>query len=294
MNIQAIGHGTAFPVTSGKPWGSARGAEKSERPVPTQPQEGETVVSEPAVSNEEQAKGVIRLLEAGHFNGVADVRLRINFHEELTAIESARFAQTAGEEVPELLAAVNAAFEELLASLKSPEEQSGMVIEAQGVFEITIQQAVSDFVGGAGDAASLSEGVQLALETLADSLSPLLTYLASSENGVMTNPLGATGTIGTEPAGVPQPDVTPEQGPVPVPFEPSILGAFLENLGGILNTAVAKLQAAQASSVVLPELSEPSGNGVAYEKFLAIYNELRGITDTSAPTGETAPVNTVV
>jgi hypothetical protein len=26
---------------------------------------------------------VIRLLQAGHFKGVADVRLRINFHEEL-------------------------------------------------------------------------------------------------------------------------------------------------------------------------------------------------------------------
>jgi len=25
---------------------------------------------------------------------------------------------------------------------------------------------------------------------------------------------------------------------------------------------------------VLPELSEPNGNGVAYEKFLAIYNEM--------------------
>lgn len=33
--------------------------------------------------NEKHTKGVIRLLEAGHFRGVADVRLRINFFDEL-------------------------------------------------------------------------------------------------------------------------------------------------------------------------------------------------------------------
>ena len=38
---------------------------------------------------------------------------------------------------------------------------------------------------------------------------------------------------------------------------------------------------------ILPGLPEPTGNGVAYEKFLAIYNEMRGIGTTDA--GEPAP-----
>ena len=38
--------------------------------------------------------------------------------------------------------------------------------------------------------------------------------------------------------------------------------------------AVAALTETVSSATALPELSPPSGNGVAYEKFLAIYEEL--------------------
>jgi len=37
------------------------------------------------------------------------------------------------------------------------------------------------------------------------------------------------------------------------------------------------LTTAVSAVSVLPPLSEPNGNGVAYNKFLAIYNEMRGI-----------------
>ena len=39
-------------------------------------------------NNSEDVEGIIHLLQEGHFKGVADVRLRINFHEELAAIEA--------------------------------------------------------------------------------------------------------------------------------------------------------------------------------------------------------------
>ena len=42
-------------------------------------------------TEETEARGVLRLLQAGHFQGVADIRLRLNFAEEL-----------AGAELPEL------------------------------------------------------------------------------------------------------------------------------------------------------------------------------------------------
>ncbi len=35
--------------------------------------------------------------------------------------------------------------------------------------------------------------------------------------------------------------------------------------------------------MALPPLSEPQGNGRAYEKFLATYNELYGLGDVEAP-----------
>ena len=46
-----------------------------------------TGTSEPTTEGEKttgRANGVLRLLESGHFKGVADVRLRINFHEQLS------------------------------------------------------------------------------------------------------------------------------------------------------------------------------------------------------------------
>ena len=52
-------------------------------------------------SDESSQKGVIRNLQDGHFKGVADVRLRINFQAELNAIRqesgSALVRQTAAE-----------------------------------------------------------------------------------------------------------------------------------------------------------------------------------------------------
>ena len=57
-------------------------------------------VAQPAAENnidEDGAKGVLRLLQEGHFKGVADVRLRINFHDELAAIEQAHLRASAQE-----------------------------------------------------------------------------------------------------------------------------------------------------------------------------------------------------
>ena len=43
-----------------------------------------------------RGRGVLRLLEAGHFKGVADVRLRINFHDELEARAAERGREALG------------------------------------------------------------------------------------------------------------------------------------------------------------------------------------------------------
>jgi hypothetical protein len=43
------------------------------------------------------------------------------------------------------------------------------------------------------------------------------------------------------------------------------------------------------AAAALPPLSEPNGNGVAYEKFLAIYNELWGADPPSEELDQTEP-----
>lgn len=42
-----------------------------------------TVQDSRQIPGQEKVKGVVRLLHEGHFKGVADIRLRINFHEQL-------------------------------------------------------------------------------------------------------------------------------------------------------------------------------------------------------------------
>lgn len=64
---------------SSRAWNRADRAENAEPPI--------TDVPDPTEEETQEAKGVFRLLQEGHFNGVADIRLRINFFEELAGSE---------------------------------------------------------------------------------------------------------------------------------------------------------------------------------------------------------------
>ena len=52
------------------------------------------------------------------------------------------------------------------------------------------------------------------------------------------------------------------------------ISELVEELTSLFNTAKSELAASLENTRVFPELSEPSGNGVAFEKFLGIYNAL--------------------
>jgi PAS domain S-box-containing protein len=62
----------------------------------------------------DEGAGVLRLLEAGHFKGVADVRLRINFFEELSARASAAAAPAVRTEAAGLIDTMNSRIGELV------------------------------------------------------------------------------------------------------------------------------------------------------------------------------------
>ncbi len=66
--------------------------------------------------------------------------------------------------------------------------------------------------------------------------------------------------------------------------EPQATGAtepdyqsLLDELGDAFAAAIAELTEALNVARILPELPGPSGNGAAYEKFLAVYNTMWGI-----------------
>ena len=68
-----------------------------------------------SASPAEESRGVIRLLQEGHFRGVADVRLRINFAEELQGVQAARTSAILREQLPALHEAIDTAIETFLA-----------------------------------------------------------------------------------------------------------------------------------------------------------------------------------
>jgi hypothetical protein len=70
------------------------------------------------------------------------------------------------------------------------------------------------------------------------------------------------------------------------------LESYISGLTEAFETAMGDFTGGLDGVVVLPELSEPSGNGAAYEKFLAIYNEMLGLEVVSEGTEGAGAVDT--
>ena len=94
MNIQGVGNATGHVGNAGGPPGRARGRQHVQeqnnagKAAKTAPNDAMTAQEgAKAAPGETKVRGVIRLLQQGHFKGVADVRLRINFFDELSAID---------------------------------------------------------------------------------------------------------------------------------------------------------------------------------------------------------------
>lgn len=223
-----------------QPNGHAYGLQKQQQEEP-EVEETTTESSEPTgeESNGEQEKGVIGLLQEGHFKGVSDVRLRINFFDELAGIETAQKQAAAEENVNGILESVGGVVESFLGENELTEEQTAGVSEAHDGFV----QAVN----AAGD--DTTADLNNAFEGFVDLLENLLALA-----------------------------------PDPAPWE-----SLIENLQASFTEAMDEFTNELNSVSALPELSEPSGNGVAYEKFLAIYNEMRGIEPVSQVLDEPEP-----
>lgn len=232
--------------------------ESNEASEPT-PAASESSVDE--TNDTTDAQGVLRLLGEGHFKGVADVRLRINFFDELTAIEAAKVQAVAEEKANGILNSVGGVVDSFLADNELMEEQVAGVQEHQGTFE----QAVSAFQ--ADPAVDLNNAFGEIVEAL--------------RNLFMQ---------GIEP---PEQDPPPADGGGEVPDAPPAVESgpdwetFIDDLQSAFLAAMDELNNGLSAANVLPELSGPSGNGVAYDKFLAIYNEMRGIEPVDEGADET-------
>ena len=205
----------------------------------------------------EDGKGVLRLLQEGHFKGVSDVRLRINFFEQLKAIEAGKLQVVAEQKVNDVLESVGGVVNSFLEA-----EENGLTQEqTAGVSKLqeTFVQAVNGYTN------EPVTDLNNAFDEFVEALRDLFTIQGQTQEENTTTEAES-------------PDASE------LPWQ-----TFIEDLESAFTAATNELTQAFAEARILPELSEPNGNGVAYEKFLAIYNELRGL---QSPTDE--PLDSVV
>lgn len=276
-------------------------------------------------SKDGKADGVIRNLLEGHYNkGVADVRLRINHFEELAAIESAQLKALAEQEVTGLLGVVESGVNNILGSSDTFTAQaasngegetepvnetltvSGLHDEFVGVVNILSEKFVLAETPSIND---LVGGIENAFTDFVTFLSGLLvpteenpTVVVEGEGGQAgrSSGISMTGTQeptasspeGEQPAGVeifggePEPpvvEVLPQAGYI----------SLIDELSTAFEAAKDELIEALNGFQLLPELSEPRGNGVAYEKFLAIYNQMQTVETAEGDTPGNEEVDTV-
>ena len=228
-----------------------------DEPSPNEPQSD----VQNADDTEEDGKGVLRLLQEGHFKGVSDVRLRIVFFEQLNAIEAGKLQAVAEEKVNGVLESVGGIVDTFL------EEENGLTQEqTAGVSELQEEfvQAVSGYTNGP------VTNLNNAFDEFVKALRDLFTLPVQTQEENTTTEAESPDAPG-------------------LPWQ-----TFIDDLQSAFTTATNELTQAFAEVQILPELSEPNGNGVAYEKFLAIYNELRGLQSPTDEQPDSEPLDSAV
>ena len=287
MNVDGVNASNGNAYGQQKPHPKDEGAEQTTALDP---------VVEDAPGDDESSRGVIRLLQEGHFKGVADVRLRINFFDELAAIEAGQLKAAAEGQIQGVLEAIGTPNELLQAAGEPAGDEGGALLGLQDAFVEAVNNAKDEFMGAEMPSKDgLIEALNSALGTFIEGLweiyGPELEVMeeeAPASEGEGTEPAaesaagGGEQTFDTQGVGV-ESGVLFEPAPetAPAPSSEGWLESYIEALKAAFEGAMGELEAALGGVEVLPELSEASGKGVAYEKFLLIYNEMRGSEEGS-------------
>jgi hypothetical protein len=233
----------------------------------------DTETSEISTNDAPKVKGVIRRLQEGHFKGVADVRLRINFNDEIMALEQGEAARVAEEGVSALIELVDSEITSLLETEGLDEQAIAAVNEAKNAFMTGIPATTGDPISG----------LRSSFEDLTSSLN---TALGVAEEPSVEEPINNPDpVIEPEDISLKAPSPTADGQPETVGSTSFDFGQFITNLVESFSMQLQELETALAEIRVLPEISEPQGKGVAYDKFMAIYNQIR-TPESEAPIDE--------
>jgi len=246
----------------------------------------DAIPDEPVGAAEEQndeakAKGVLRLLQAGHFQGVADVRLRINFHNEIVAMESEQYAQTAQQGMSDLQSAIGDQMTTLLDNPDLDETTATGIGDALETFNATLTQPTAD-------TSTLTDQIRADFDNLVSSLKTVLGIQAQDDTENSEEITPADAIVEDAPQMAAQ---VANETPADTPEAASAVDyqAFVDALISTFETKMQEFESSLTDIKVLPDLSAPHGNGKAYDKFVAMYNDMQmpPATPTAEPTIDT-------
>lgn len=244
--------------------------------------------SESAPATEAKVPGVLRNLQAGKYKGVADVRLRIVFQQQLAELAEQQAIARAAEGSETLVSNVAGEIRAFVASPipteAEPADADPVIAEdaEQSGVEVAITEfsdAVSTATNILGDNQELNlQAYESTLQTAFDALvSNLEIALTPEAENVMADlqvtiqdgdeqalDVSVTATVSAES----EADATNA-----TEFLASLREMFAQELAALLETAEPR--------DILPPLSGPHGNGRAYDKFKVIYDEMNA-ADPSA------------
>ncbi len=194
-------------------------------------------------------KGVLKLLQEGHFRGVADVRLRVVFNDELTSLSTAAVEEQISAGTEQLRNAVTERVDTLAATEGLEDSTVTAIRELEAAFDSNVEDALAAYTAGTGgDTGEYLDNLQTGFATFYEGLEATL-----DQSSATTLSMSLLSDL--------QDTVM------------SLLDEFAEALTG--------------ASEILPALSAPRGNGVAFEKFLREYESLSSLPVTTDQ--ETSP-----
>ncbi len=277
------------------------GGLESEEP-PEEPAVG--VTTDPSIINpssdelesEDDGQGALELLLAGHFKAVSAMQQAFHFQEELAAMEAEELKAAAEEQIDGVLESVAAGVGPLLGFGEDSVVQAGDAPQTEPTSAAGIQEMFNQAVGQAkeefmGAEAPSTDDLVADLNSAFETFTGLLQGL---ETPVINTPNQSPGTVDDEEVGEEEDVEEEEEGEESVSLESSYLQSCIANLEVSFAAAMEELISALEGVSVLPPLAEPNGNGRAYDKFLAVYNELWGVEPAGEDSAEAVPLDLVV
>jgi hypothetical protein len=228
--------------------------------------------------NEDQPKdsstGVIRNLMEGHYRGVADIRLRINFYDQIKQVSTQKTIETVQNWSQDFVTSV---YDEQQVSAKSV-DLADQVESFLSTFKETLKGIINEVQGGQIEPSSIVSSMREAFVDLLKIESPVI----AKEDSKRESP-AADELLDISPTAKQQEENSDNAS------EAKDIADSLEHLISTFQEKLTDLESSLADLTILPPLSEPNGKGVAYDRFLKMYNEM--ISENESTDDEAIPTS---